>query len=136
MSWPKLPALSVTFRGGERQHLASLHRECRAVHKLVTCVAARLSSTPVGPAQVWTMFFYQVIAALIIFQLSMLALLSLKQSVVPAILVIPLLPLTLLFMYFCSAIFKRPFQVLSLRAAVDLDEYRQVRLPMSLTTQL
>ena len=82
------------------------------------------------------MFFYQVIAALIIFQLSMLALLSLKQSVVPAILVIPLLPLTLLFMYFCSAIFQRPFQVLSLRAAVDLDEYRQVLPPMSLMTRL
>ena len=92
--------------------------------------------TLVGLAQIWTMFFYQVVAALIIFQLSMLALLSLKQSVVPAILVIPLLPLTLLFMHFCSAIFKRPFQVLSLRAAVDLDEYRQVLLPMSLATRL
>lgn len=74
------------------------------------------------------MFFYQVITALIIFQLAMLALLGLKQSVVPAILVIPLLPLTLLFMYFCAGVFTRPFQVLSLRAAVDLDEYRTVRL--------
>ena len=80
-----------------------------------------------APAQIWTMFFYQVIVALLLFQLCMLALLFLKQSVVPAILVIPLLPLTILFMFFCSAIFTRPFQVLSLRAAVDLDEYRQVR---------
>ncbi|KAK9840790.1 hypothetical protein WJX81_004889 [Elliptochloris bilobata] len=76
--------------------------------------------------RIWTMFFYQVIVALIIFQLSMLALLFLKLSIVPAVLVIPLIPITLLFMLFCSAIFTRPFQVLSLRAAVDLDEYRQM----------
>lgn len=73
------------------------------------------------------MFFYQVIVALLLFQLCMIALLFLKLSVVPAILVIPLPFLTILFMVFCSAIFTRPFQVLSLRAAVDLDEYRQVR---------
>ena len=79
--------------------------------------------------QIWTMFFYQVIAALIIFQLAMLALLGIKIAVVPAILVIPLLPLTLLFAFFCSGVFTRPFQVLSLRAAVDLDEYRQARAP-------
>ena len=74
------------------------------------------------------MFFYQVIMALLLFQLCMLALLGLKIAVVPAILVVPLPFLTILFMFFCSAIFTRPFQVLSLRAAVDLDEYRQVRL--------
>lgn len=75
------------------------------------------------------MFFYQVVTALVIFHLCMIALFGLKLSPVTAVLVIPLLPLTLLFTYFCSGVFTRPFQVLSLRAAVDLDEYRQVPPP-------
>ncbi len=41
--------------------------------------------------------------------------------------VVPLLFITAIFARVCSGIFKRPFEVMSLRNAVDLDKHDQVR---------
>ena len=42
-------------------------------------------------------------------------------------LVVPLLFITAVFAYACHGVFARPFQVLSLRGAVDLDNHEQAR---------
>ncbi|KAK9804434.1 hypothetical protein WJX72_012500 [[Myrmecia] bisecta] len=70
--------------------------------------------------KVWRQVFEQVIVAVMLFQLMMLGLLSIKQSFA-AVLVIPLPFITLLFRSTCSTLFRRPQQILSLRGAADLD---------------
>eukprot|EP00884_Botryococcus_braunii_P016250 jgi/Botrbrau1/3308/Bobra.0048s0005.1 len=75
--------------------------------------------------KVWPIFFEQVIAALVLFQLMMVALLGIKQSF-SGILVIPLVFLTLVFRQACTSVFQRPMKVLSMRAAVDLDSHDMV----------
>lgn len=40
--------------------------------------------------------------------------------------VVPLLIITVIFSNMCAGIFKRPFEVMSLRNAVDLDKHDQV----------
>jgi hypothetical protein len=40
---------------------------------------------------------------------------------------VPLLFITVIFAHVCRGVFARPFQVLSLRGAVDLDNHEQAR---------
>lgn len=47
-------------------------------------------------------------------------------DVIDASVVVPLLFITAIFSRVCSGIFKRPFEVMSLRNAVDLDKHEQV----------
>eukprot|EP00884_Botryococcus_braunii_P018963 jgi/Botrbrau1/5750/Bobra.0134s0023.2 len=70
--------------------------------------------------QMWRQIFDQLVTCLFIFQLLLTALLGIKKSKA-AILVAVLLPLTLIVRSNILRVFERPLQVVSLRAAVDLD---------------
>jgi len=78
--------------------------------------------------QLWPQVYGHVITALVIFQLFMIGILGVKGSYT-SLVIIPLLFITAIFTIVCQGIFKRPFQVLSLRGAVDLDKHEKVRQP-------
>ena len=63
------------------------------------------------------------------FQLFMVGILAVKQSYTSSV-VVPLLFITAVFTLVCRGIFTRPFQVMSLRGAVDLDKHERVRAPL------
>lgn len=65
--------------------------------------------------------FDQVMVAVLLFQLVMLALLGIKRAVVPPLLVAPLPFLSLLFWWACRALFLRPQRTLALADAAQLD---------------
>ncbi|KAK9806417.1 hypothetical protein WJX73_004348 [Symbiochloris irregularis] len=75
--------------------------------------------------QMWRQIFEQIIVGLLCFQVVMAALLGIKKSF-SAILLIPLIALTLVFRSACLNLFRRPLEVQSVRAAVDLDSYDRV----------
>ena len=77
-------------------------------------------------AQLWPQVFGHVITALVMFQLFMIGILAVKQSYTSSV-VVPLLFITAIFTMVCRSIFERPFQVMSLRGAVDLDKHEEVR---------
>jgi hypothetical protein len=66
-----------------------------------------------------------VITALFTFQLFMIGILGAKGSYTSSV-VVPLLFITVIFARVCASIFEKPFQVMSLRNAVDLDRHDQV----------
>ncbi|CAL8466090.1 g5626 [Coccomyxa elongata] len=74
--------------------------------------------------ELWPAVYWQVIAALFTFQLFMIGILGAKGSYTSSV-VVPLLFITAIFARVCSGIFKRPFEVMSLRNAVDLDKHEQ-----------
>ena len=76
-------------------------------------------------AQLWPAVYWQVITALFTFQLFMIGILGAKGSYTSSV-VVPLLFITVIFARVCAGIFERPFQVMSLRNAVDLDRNDQV----------
>ena len=76
--------------------------------------------------QLWPQVFGHVITALFMFQLFMVGILAVKQSYTSSV-VVPLLFITAVFTLVCRGIFTRPFQVMSLRGAVDLDKHEQVQ---------
>ena len=78
--------------------------------------------------QLWPQVFGHVITALFVFQLFMVGILGVKQSYTSPV-VVPLLFITAIFAMVCRGIFTRPFQVMSLRGAVDLDKHEKVRRP-------
>ena len=78
--------------------------------------------------QLWPQVFGHVVTALFMFQLFMIGILAVKQSYTSSVLV-PLLFITAIFTMVCRSIFERPFQVMSLRGAVDLDNHEKVRKP-------
>ena len=80
-------------------------------------------------AQLWPQVFGHVITALFVFQLFMVGILGVKQSYTSPV-VVPLLFITAIFAMVCRGIFARPFQVMSLRGAVDLDKHEKVRRPL------
>ena len=69
--------------------------------------------------------FNHVITALFVFQLFMIGILAVKQSYTSSI-IVPLLFITGIFAIVCRGIFSRPFSVMSLRGAVDLDKHEEV----------
>ena len=69
------------------------------------------------------------------FQLFMIGILAVKQSYTSSV-VVPLLFITAIFTMVCRSIFERPFQVMSLRGAVDLDKHEEVRRPSCGDSQL
>ena len=69
--------------------------------------------------------FNHVITALFVFQLFMIGILAVKQSYTSSI-IVPLLFITGIFTIVCRGIFSRPFTVMSLRGAVDLDKHEEV----------
>lgn len=71
--------------------------------------------------------YWQVITALFTFQLFMVGILGAKGSYTSSV-VVPLLFFTVIFARVCAGIFEKPFQVMSLRNAVDLDRHDQVSL--------
>ncbi len=80
--------------------------------------------------QLWPQVFGHVITALFVFQLFMVGILGVKQSYTSPV-VVPLLFITVIFTIVCRGIFARPFQVMSLRGAVDLDKHEKVRRSFS-----
>jgi hypothetical protein len=76
-------------------------------------------------AQLWPQVFNHVITALFVFQLFMIGILAVKQSYTSSI-IVPLLFITGIFTFVCRGIFSRPFTVMSLRGAVDLDKHEEV----------
>ncbi|KAK9811621.1 hypothetical protein WJX72_007134 [[Myrmecia] bisecta] len=71
--------------------------------------------------KVWRQVFEQIIVSLIIFQLMMIGLMGLKGGLPQTLLTLPLLLFTLLFRQSWVYTFDEQQQVLSLRAAADLD---------------
>ena len=78
--------------------------------------------------QLWPQVFGHVITALFMFQLFMVGILAVKQSYTSSV-VVPLLFITAVFTLVCRGIFAKPFHVMSLRGAVDLDKHERVRRP-------
>lgn len=76
--------------------------------------------------QLWPSVYWQVITALFTFQLFMIGILGAKGSYTSSV-VVPLLFITAIFSRVCAGVFARPFQVMSLRNAVDLDNHDRVR---------
>ncbi|CAL5228475.1 g11617 [Coccomyxa viridis] len=76
--------------------------------------------------QLWPQVFGHVITALFVFQLFMVGILGVKQSYTSPV-VVPLLFITAIFAMVCRGIFTRPFQVMSLRGAVDLDKHEKAK---------
>ena len=74
--------------------------------------------------QLWPQVFGHVVTALVMFQLFMVGILAVKQSYTSS-LVVPLLFITAIFTMVCRGIFEKPFQVMSLRGAVDLDKHEE-----------
>ncbi|KAK9902019.1 hypothetical protein WJX75_001351 [Coccomyxa subellipsoidea] len=74
--------------------------------------------------QLWPAVYWQVITALFTFQLFMIGILGAKGSYTSSV-VVPLLFITVIFARVCASIFEKPFQVMSLRNAVDLDRHDQ-----------
>ncbi|EIE18583.1 DUF221-domain-containing protein [Coccomyxa subellipsoidea C-169] len=74
--------------------------------------------------QLWPTVYWQVITALFTFQLFMVGILGAKGSYTSSV-VVPLLFFTVIFARVCAGIFEKPFQVMSLRNAVDLDRHDQ-----------
>lgn len=70
--------------------------------------------------KIWLQVFDHVIVALIFMQLLIIGLLGLKEFPY-VVLIIPLPLITLAFKYFTSSLFDKPLNILSLRAAADLD---------------
>lgn len=79
--------------------------------------------------QLWPQVFGHVITALVMFQLFMVGILAVKQSYTSSV-VVPLLFITAVFTMVCRGIFAKPFHVMSLRGAVDLDKHEKVRRPL------
>ncbi len=77
--------------------------------------------------QVWRQVFEQIIVSLITFQLMMIGLMGLKGGLPQTLLTIPLPIITLLFRASWVPTFDDRQQVLSLRAATDLDKRDTVR---------
>lgn len=61
--------------------------------------------------QAWTRVFDQLCFSLGLFQLTMVGILGIKRAVAPPIIVLPLLPITLVFWLSCRALFRQPQQV-------------------------
>eukprot|EP00891_Asterochloris_glomerata_P001750 jgi/Astpho2/1750/Aster-04171 len=77
--------------------------------------------------KVWRQVFEQVLVSMLIFQLLMIGLCSLKTAPIQAGLLVPLLFLTVLFRQAAVGIFDKPQKVLSLRGAADLDKHDKVQ---------
>ncbi|CAK0785988.1 hypothetical protein CVIRNUC_009201 [Coccomyxa viridis] len=84
--------------------------------------------------QLWPQVFGHVITALVMFQLFMIGILAVKQSYTSSV-VVPLLFITAIFTMVCRSIFERPFQVMSLRGAVDLDKHEEAKAMMGLQSE-
>ena len=73
--------------------------------------------------QVWGQFFDHVMLAAFVFQIVMLGLMGLKGGVAQSLLLLPL-PFLWAAMWMASHdLFRRPMQMLSLRAATDMDKH-------------
>eukprot|EP00884_Botryococcus_braunii_P010053 jgi/Botrbrau1/19049/Bobra.0100s0073.2 len=72
--------------------------------------------------QLWRQIFEQIVASLLIFQIIMVFLLLIKKNFAAAIVVALVVGLSFIFRAACLTLFERPLQVLSIRAATDMDE--------------
>jgi hypothetical protein len=70
---------------------------------------------------VWLQVFNQLITGLVIFQLTMIALLGIKKAPAPSLIVLPLPFITLIFAYVAHSTFWRPMRTLSLLTAARRD---------------
>ncbi|KAI7841239.1 hypothetical protein COHA_005076 [Chlorella ohadii] len=71
--------------------------------------------------QAWPRVLDQLCFALALLQLTMMAILGIKRTVVPPLIVLPLLPITGIFWLACRALFGRAQQTLGLADAAQLD---------------
>ncbi|KAL4447960.1 hypothetical protein ABPG75_005179 [Micractinium tetrahymenae] len=72
--------------------------------------------------QAWTRVFTQVCFSLGLFQLTMVGILGIKRSVGAPLIVLPLVPITVAFWWWCRGLFWGPLQTLALADAAQLDE--------------
>lgn len=70
----------------------------------------------------WPQVFWQVFTGLIIFQLMMIAILAIKETIAPPLIVLPLPFLTILYSKAVTSTFFPPMKNLSMIAAADRDE--------------
>lgn len=81
----------------------------------------------------WQYIFYQVITGLYIFQVVMICLLAIKESIAAPIICAPLLVITFFFMVAARAQFWRPMVALSLMAAAEIDAQESARKDLETT---
>jgi hypothetical protein len=84
---------------------------------------------PIGAMQMWARVSDQIFFSVLMFQLVMIGLMGIKGVLVQTLLLLPLPFLTVLKWVSSNSLFRRPQQILSLRAATDLDERDQVPTP-------
>ena len=78
--------------------------------------------TPVSVVQLWMQIFQHIIAAMLFFQIIMIALFGIKKAPGPAALTAPLPFITVAFLLYNLKLFSRPQVIISNRTAADIDQ--------------